>query len=114
MKKIFSLSLLLLCFLAACTDDEVMQSLKSDTYQPNLTTEFWNKEIVENSKLWQQALPYCQENPLKVNCTNLNKAWTRYVANQRMMAGGGAGTGMQSHPLRNRLLRKRVILIENG
>jgi hypothetical protein len=114
MKKILSLSLLLLCFLAACTDDEVMQELKSDTYQPNLTTDYWNKEIAENSKLWQQALPYCQDNPLKVNCTNLNRAWTRYVANQRMMAGGGAGAGRQMPARARQLLRKRIILIENG
>lgn len=112
MKKIF-LGLIFIGLLAACTD-EVMNELKSDTYDPKLTTDFWNQQIAENSELWKQALPYCQEHPLKVNCTNLQKAWTRYVANQRMMAGGGAGAAPQPLHPRFPLLRRRphVIIVE--
>ncbi len=111
MKKIYCLIFLLLSVLTACTE-EVMKELKSDTFDPKLTTEFWNKEIAENTELWKQALPYCQDNPLKVNCINVRKAWTRYTANQRLLAQA------QSRPIRvirRPLLRRpHVIIVETN
>lgn len=104
MKKIF-LSLFILFLFTACTE-EVMKKLQSDTYEPNLSTSFWNKEISENSELWQQALPYCQEHPLKVNCKNVRETWARYNINQHMMANANHA---QSRPLARRLLRNRIL-----
>lgn len=100
MRKIL-LSLTMICLLTACTE-EVMQELQSNTYDSKLTISFWTNELQQNSELWQQALPYCQANPMKVNCAAVREAWVQYNLSQHMVAG-------QPGPIARRLIRNRVL-----
>lgn len=85
LKRISLLGLILVTMLTACTE-ETMKKLASNTFDPNLSIPFWDKQISENSDLWKEALPYCQANPQKVNCVAVRKAWGRYNFSQFVAA----------------------------
>jgi hypothetical protein len=108
MKKTFFLSLIMLFLMTACTE-ETMQKLQSNTFYPDLSIPFWNKQIQENSELWQQALPYCQANPIKVNCGAVNKAWTEYNMRQRAAANAANGVNQPNPIVVRRLIRNRIL-----
>lgn len=106
MKKIF-LSLITLFLVTACTDDDVMNELESNTFNSNLTTSYWTQQIKENSSLWQKALPYCQANPIKVNCATLRQAWVDYNIQQHM-AANAANNPNSASPIARRI-RQRML-----
>jgi hypothetical protein len=62
-----SLMITLALCLAACSKSP-MQWLASDQRVEHLTTAFWAKEFEGKTKLWQDAMNYCQKHTEKINC----------------------------------------------
>lgn len=80
------LGLMGLSLLTACSETP-MEKLQKDFIEPSISQSFWNKEVNENSKLWQEALSYCKAHPRKVNCLAVRRVWGAYNQSKMIKAG---------------------------
>jgi hypothetical protein len=67
-------SIVIVLLLTGCSPTtSIINKLKSNALEPNLTDVFWSDEHDKQSRLWTTALAYCTEHDEKPNCSLVNQ-----------------------------------------